>query len=229
MPIMQLRLIESLAAMLERPNEWVTKFGTMGLAKPKVPVGFVLTRTVEVDANGKEIRHGYVHPYRAEKGGGVFVPYREDTNQVGLIARWRFQTPDMKAYSATYPEVDVSKLGRTSYEFPRGYAKLSESGAKTASREAEEETGSAVVETQHMGQICDNSTQSIHLIDIVVGTVDMEKRSKNAGADPNEGILQVEWFDKTGIKNLIEKGLLYDGVTLSAMALCLAKINFKWR
>jgi len=168
---------------------------------------------------------------RAEQGGGAFLPIQG--NKVGLQKRIRPQTNDQAAYAKNFTEqlaagnlsklVEVEKLGRISWEIPRGFPKLGEAGAATALREAQEETQSEVTESSNLGFVCDNTAFSPHLTEMRFGKIDPSKKPKDK-PDPNEKLLSgVVYYDFKGMNELIAKGELYCAYTLSAIGLWLIK------
>ena len=155
---------------------------------------------------------------RCERGGGVFLPVDTD-GRVGLQKISRPQTPDMDVWQKNYPNIDVGSLGRESWELPRGFAKVGETGADTAKREAQEETQSVVVAAVKLGDVCDNTAFSPHMTAIQVGTIDQSKKPADK-PDPNEKILTpVKFFTIKGLKQMVARGEIYDGYTLSALGL----------
>lgn len=155
---------------------------------------------------------------RCERGGGVFLPL-DQAGRVGLVKQWRPQTRDMKDWQATYPNIYPGKLGRESWELPRGFAKVGESGAETAVREAQEETQSSVTSARKLGDVCDNTAFSPHLTGVQIGSVDPTKKPADK-PDPNEKLLApLTFFTPKELKELMRAGQLYDGYTLSALGL----------
>jgi hypothetical protein len=154
---------------------------------------------------------------RAEKGGGIFLPVKD--KKIGLKKIWRPQATNQAEYANTFPVIDLSKLGRWSYEAPRGFAHVKDCNAiTTARREAEEETESAVVSAENLGLICDNTAFSPHFTQLVCGKIDLAHNS-GLRADPNEGLIGgLEWFAREELLGLREKSLLYCAYTLSAIA-----------
>lgn len=155
---------------------------------------------------------------RCERGGGVFLPIDKD-RKIGLLKQWRPQTPDMNAWQASYPDIDVGTLGRESWELPRGFAKAGESTADTAKREAQEETQSVVVSASNLGDVCDNTAFSPHLTGVQIGTIDLSKKPTDK-PDPNEKLLApVTFFTIEELKTMVGRGEIYDGYTLAALGL----------
>ena len=155
---------------------------------------------------------------RCERGGGVFLPI-DTEGRVGLQKMSRPQTPDMDVWQKNYPNIDVGSLGRESWELPRGFAKVGESGADTAKREAQEELQSVVVAAVKLGDVCDNTAFSPHMTAIQVGTIDQTKKPADK-PDPNEKILTpVKFFTIKELKQMVARGEIYDGYTLSALGL----------
>jgi ADP-ribose pyrophosphatase YjhB (NUDIX family) len=155
---------------------------------------------------------------RCERGGGVFLPV-DQNGKVGLLKQWRPQTTDMKAWQASYPNMDVSLLGRESWELPRGFAKTGETTADTAVREAQEETQSVVTSANNLGDVCDNTAFSPHLTGIQIGSIDMSKKPTDK-PDPNEKLLApVTFFTLLELKQMVARGEIYDGYTLAALGL----------
>ncbi|HPN96528.1 MAG TPA: NUDIX domain-containing protein [Candidatus Moranbacteria bacterium] len=160
----------------------------------------------------------YDQAIRAEKGGGVFLPV-DEKGRVGLKKVWRPQTNDQEAYARNFPNINLSELGRFSYEIPRGFPKMRESGHEAAIREAKEETESVVVSARNLGRFCDNTAFSPHLTDFVVGQIDMS-RSSGLTADQNDQLMKgVEWFTWEELIELRKEGKLYCCFTLSALAI----------
>ena len=155
---------------------------------------------------------------RAERGGGVFLPVDKD-GKIGLQKQFRPQTRDMKAWQENFPKMDVSSLGRESWEIPRGFAKAGESTKEAALREAQEETQSVVVSASNLGDVCDNTAFSPHLTGMQIGTIDMTRKPADQ-PDPNEKLLApVTFFTLAELKQMVARGEIYDGYTLSALGL----------
>lgn len=154
---------------------------------------------------------------RTERGGGVFLPIDQE-GRIGLQKQWRPQTKDMAAWQASYPNFDISELGRDSWEVPRGFAQVGESGADNARREAQEETQSVVVAAYKIGDACDNTAFSPHLTSIQAGSIDLTRKPADK-PDPNEKLTKVQFFTLKEIKSKVVSGELYDAYTLSAIAL----------
>lgn len=199
------------------------------LAAGKKP-GWVRRDSAEVLANdglGSKILHVVIcdddkilwdQPLRCEVGGGVFMPV-DPSGRIGLLKQWRPQTKDQAAWKAEYPNIDVSKLGRESWELPRGFAKLGESGATAAAREAQEETQSAVLSSVSLGETCDNTALSPHMTAIQLGVVDPTKKPADK-PDPNEKMLApLTFFTLKEVKQMVARGEIYDAYTLSALGL----------
>lgn len=152
----------------------------------------------------------------AERGGGVFVPV-DGRGRVGLQRMWRPQARDQDQYAASFPDIDLSGLGRISYEFPRGFGERGESGRAAAIREAEEETRGKVAETATLGPICSNTGLFPHAATAVWGRVNLGGAAAENAA---EGIVGgLEFFSRRGLADLQRDGLLYDGFTLAAITL----------
>ncbi|MCX6714652.1 MAG: NUDIX hydrolase [Candidatus Uhrbacteria bacterium] len=155
---------------------------------------------------------------RCEIGGGVFLPV-DDQQRIGLQKQWRPQTKDQAAWKAEYPNIDVSKLGRDSWEIPRGFAKVGETGADAAVREAQEETESVVVASTVLGDVCDNTALSPHMTAIQIGKIDPSKKPKDK-PDVNEKMLApLTFFTLKEIKQMVARGEIYDAYTLAALGL----------
>ncbi len=108
-------------------------------------------------------------------------------------------------------------LGREVWEIPRGYAKAGEAGTDAAVREAQEEMGTAVRVVGSLGQVCDNTGQSVHLVDLMAAVVDPSRTLPPDMTDPNEAILRVQYFTQAQADELEERGAFYDGFTLAAL------------
>lgn len=153
-----------------------------------------------------------------ERGGGVFIPIDAANRQIGLVKAWRPVTTSQERWMATWPDIDPTILGRASYELPRGMASVSDaSGDEAAVREAEEETGSAVVSSSNLCFVNSNTAINPHMTAVTYGQIDIRKRGKYA-ADPNEQILgKLTFFDRDGLNELIRSGDLFCGLTLAAL------------
>lgn len=155
---------------------------------------------------------------RCEIGGGVFLPVDEQ-QRIGLQKQWRPQTNDSAAWKKEYPNIDVTKLGRDSWEVPRGFAKVGESGAAAAVREAQEETESVVVSSTLLGDVCDNTALSPHMTAIQIGTIDSTRKPQDK-PDLNEKMLApLTFFTLKEIKQMVARGEVYDAYTLAALGL----------
>ncbi len=160
----------------------------------------------------------YDQMIRAEQGGGVFLPV-DKRGRIYLQQMVRYQTKDPDAWSKVWPNVNVTELGRMSYEIPRGFPKFGEAAADTATRQAREESGQAIQSAEVLGSVCDNTAMSPHMTAVQVGTLDMKQRATD-GTDPNEPILKkIKPYSRREIRKLIEDGLLYDNYTLGAIGL----------
>jgi len=160
----------------------------------------------------------------AQAGGGVFIPI-DTHNRIGLQQAWRKQTKDANAWSKNFKEgkIDWEEIGRVSYEVPGGFAKAGETSTETAKREAEEETNSAVVSIKPLGYFSNNRAFSPHLDTVTWGRVDLSKKPAEQ-ADPNEKLIgKLEFFTWKQVCELISDGKLYDGFTLSALLILIAK------
>jgi ADP-ribose pyrophosphatase YjhB (NUDIX family) len=176
-------------------------------------LGVYLVRVAAMDGE----RPLYDTVLRAERGGGVFVPV-DGAGRVGLLRIWRPQARDREGYLASFPRIDLAKLGRISYEVPRGYGERGEPDERTAAREAEEETGGRVVDSHPLGAVCDNTAFCPHVCAVMWGRVEVAAGAR--AADPGEGIAEgLSFFTRPELAALQREGKLYDGFTLSALAM----------
>ena len=110
----------------------------------------------------------------------------------------------------------TDNLGRSSWEFSRGYAEVGETGEQAAKREGAEETGSKVIAAMSIGEICGNTAIEPHFITITVGLVDKTKAVKEK--DPNEKLLSgLNFFPPDQMREKVANEI-YCGITLGAFA-----------
>jgi 8-oxo-dGTP pyrophosphatase MutT (NUDIX family) len=153
-----------------------------------------------------------------ERGGGVFIPIDTTNRRIGLVKAWRPVTTSQERWLADWPDIDPTALGRVSYELPRGMASVSDaSGDAAAVREAEEETGSAVISSKSLCFVNSNTALNPHMTAVAYGHIDINKRGRYA-ADPNEQILgKLTFFDRDGLNELMHRGDLFCALTLGAL------------
>lgn len=152
---------------------------------------------------------------RVERPGVVFLPIHE--KKVGLMQVFRPQARNQKKLAKDFPNIDVTDLGKTSWEIPRGFGKMNESSTKTMEREVQEETGGRVFDCKWHPATCDNTTMSPHMTKLIVGQIDLS--APNPENDPFEPILaQLSWFSRFDLQGMRQDGELYCGYTLSAIA-----------
>ncbi len=152
----------------------------------------------------------------AEQGGGIFLPYDPASGRVGLVLQQRGQTPDQTDYAGSWPNIDVTRLGRQSWELPRGFAEVEDtSGGDTATREGEEETGHAVLDSWYLNQLNGNTTFNPHQTALQAGTIDPNQLRPG---DPNERLLRgLTWFSLEQLNQLRAEGDLYCAQTLAGI------------
>ena len=200
-----------------RDKKWKVEDSEIPLQHSNPPFFFVLLEHLEpTEGGGSKLL--YVHPYRFEGAGGAFLPIKD--GKVGLQRRFRMQTRSMAEYLENFPHdvpAMVSTLGRESLEAPRGYGDLGQDGEQTSVREAAEETGCRLVTVLNLGEACDNTAQSAHLVTVRCGILGDQVAS--ADPDPHVKVLpKVEYFGMADLARLRREGLLYCGFTLSAIA-----------
>lgn len=168
-----------------------------------------------INSNGEPV---YDQILRAEAGGGVFLPY-DERGRVGLIEVLRPQTPDPERWRKRFPSYNPEELGRQSLEIPRGMCESTDQDShQTAVREAEEETGKVVTQIEKLGYITDNTTFSPHMTALTIGKVDMGRKS-TAKPDPNEEFTKgLVFYTCSEVAQFVNKGNLYCGMTLAAIA-----------
>lgn len=200
-----------------RDRKWVVEDSDTPLQHSDPPFFFALLQHGESTEDGG-FKPLYVHPYRFEGAGGIFLPICD--GKIGLQSRFRMQTRSMVEYLQKFPHdvpALVGLLGRESFEVPRGYGDLGQNGAQTSVREAAEETGSRILTVRDLGEACDNTGQSAHLVTVRCGI--LGEQIASADPDPHVRVLpRVEYFGMAGLAHLRKEGLLYCGLTLSAIA-----------
>lgn len=213
-------LVFASEAGLEKSG-WQRGDGDMVFGNPKFALVQHVVWCEEDDTapNGRKVLFDQI--LRCEAGGGVSVVVDEE-GRIGLMQAFRPQTNDQVAWSQAWPEVDLSGLGRASWELPRGFAKVdergAESGADAALRETEEETQSVVVSSQDLGYVCDNTSSSPQLTVMKLVRIDLT-RKPHVEQDPNEKFLSpLTFFDREGLTKLVKSGDLYCAFTLAGIA-----------
>lgn len=190
---------------------WERGEGDLIVAQKKL--GVYVFHVMWTDENGKVL---YDQILRAELGGGVFLPV-DAQGRIGLQKQMRPQTRDQEKYAKKFPKVDFSELGRESYELPRGFANVGESGARAARREAREETQSQIVTSEDLGMVCDNTVFSPHFTCVAWGELDPSRKPADR-PDPNEKLLKgLQFFSRRDLARLQREGKLYCAYTLSAI------------
>ncbi len=157
---------------------------------------------------------------RAERNGGIQI-MMDEQSRIAMKRVWRPQTTNQDEYARQYPSINFEKLGRWSYELPRGYSEPGESGTETALREGEEETGTLMADHQFLGYTCDNTALSPQLTTVITGGRDSTARATRR-PDPHE--IQEEktyYLTIAELADLQRKGELYCGYTLAALAMLL--------
>lgn len=206
---------------------WKRGEGDMVFGNPKAALIYHVVWVEEDPTAPGGFKILYDQILRCEAGGGMSVVIDEQ-GRIGLMQAFRPQTKDQEAWRKAWPNVDVSKLGRPSWELPRGFAKVDESGAESgteaARRETEEETQSIVTTSRSIGYVCDNTASAPHLTAMQIATVDQSRRPQVA-ADPNEKFLApLTWFTREQIRDMVRSGEIYCGYTLSGIAKWLLEV-----
>ncbi|MFZ2681821.1 MAG: NUDIX domain-containing protein [Patescibacteria group bacterium] len=174
----------------------------------------------ENDAGDKKVLYDQI--LRCEPGGGVSVVV-DTAGRIGLQKAHRPNTRNQDEWKNNWPKLDLTLLGRSSWELPRGFANINpggqaESGADAAVRETEEETGSKVTSSRALGYVSDNTASSPHLTAMQMATVDLDKPS-GAAPDRNEKLLSpLTFFTKEEVKSMVDAGDIYCGFTLAGIA-----------
>lgn len=219
-------------ALLEKHDKkpgWTSRPGTPILVE-NLRFGRSIIHVMFTDPKTGVPTYDYV--LEAEQGGGVFLPVKLATKQIGLQAMARPQVKDEEAQKvwaaqmSLYREGRISPeefltnlrlLGRVSMEIPRGVAKVGEGGRDAAKREGHEEMQSAIISSDLLMMSCDQTTFSPHLTTHTWGEIDPTQKPSDA-LDPNEKILKsLTFYDMSEIREMRRSGHLYCQMTLSSI------------
>lgn len=166
-------------------------------------------------------------PLHLEPVGAVTVPVNK-RGELGVIDVWRPTIPSAAEYR--FPNVDLTKLGVMSTEFPRGFPKKGEAAMQTALREAQEELGAPIRKVAQIGETTPNSTFHVHRIPVFVAWLDealaadiVAKRALPP-PDVDEKILNVRWVPYQELFRLMREQQLHCGMTQAALCLYLAHV-----
>lgn len=177
--------------------------------------------------------------------GAVILPIEKKENDIYfyLIPQYRLQ-PDLKTQEYYFPKFEAVlksnktdneiisylfpliteffyKIGRVSFEVPRGYSN-GENSEITAIRELQEETGFIVKSLVKIGEECSNSTWDKYTFDSFV--CEIEKKS-NSNIEESESIGKSQKFNLKDINQLIENNLLYCSITKSVLFSYISKYS----
>jgi 8-oxo-dGTP pyrophosphatase MutT (NUDIX family) len=155
----------------------------------------------------------YDLPAWAEPRGAIIVPVTADGRLV-LVENLR---PVLAASRRAdrYPPGELSERGRTSLEFPRGFAKSGEPSETTARREAEEETGLAVESVRLLGEC--NANTSFQMNNIPVFVARMLDRPGTEAPDSTEVIRAVRIVTLSEVVDLCRSGEIVCALTKAAL------------
>lgn len=118
-------------------------------------------------------------------------------------------------------ELDFSKHGRISWEFPRGDSKTGEDALQTAKREAAEETGLCVSVEKVLGYTNQNTAYNLFNTPVVLARATKEQSA--VPIDPTEDIGGVDFKSPIDLLAMIRDGEIICGHTKSAFAMYIAE------
>lgn len=204
---MKVRSFGEIAEALGDRRGWRPGAGDVVLAHPS------LGRVVHVGIckdDGSPMYDQFLH---LEPVGAITVP----VNSKGELGLVEVERPGVReAADYTFPNLDLTKFGHPSLEFPRGFPKKGEIAQQTAAREAGEELGSPIRDVRFIGELTPNTTFHSHRIPILLAIVD----EGFAGAPPpdvNEKILKVRWHALDAVFACIRLGQIHCGMTKAAL------------
>jgi 8-oxo-dGTP pyrophosphatase MutT (NUDIX family) len=203
----------------ERPSfgpSWTRSAGDLMCSND----GFAsILHAVVCDSEGDPI---YDKPLLAERMGVVVVAV-DARGRIALLDHFRTAPP--KGRVVGQAQVDFSRHGRYSLEFPRGLSKDGESPLETAVRETEEETGLAARDPVQIGEANQNTAYFLYNTPII--RVSLGEGTPVHQLDTNESIRPPRDPDgmlKTPgeIAALISSGQIICGLTKAAFVTHLA-------
>lgn len=156
----------------------------------------------------------YDFPLFTEIGGAIILPIDEE-KKVGLIQINRVAVLRENTASK-FPKMNLwSDYGRTSWEAPRGFRIEGENEFKTAIRELFEETGLISKDIIYLGDVVSNTTFCSTPIQIYAITVTSKEKSN---IENHEEILDIRFFNRIELKNLLQSNKIVCSFTKSAIA-----------
>lgn len=153
-----------------------------------------------------------------EPVGAIGVPINQD-NKIGLLSIYREVLKKGKKPSVEPGNLNtnLSDLGRTSIEVPRGYPEKGETYSQTVKRETEEELQAKVIKIKRIGETNPGTAFFPYSLPVFLVRVNSNKEPGNHFPDSDEKIIKVNWYTIKEIKKMIKRKKIFCGFTLAAL------------